>query len=227
MSPFRQSVAGLLGLLALAVPGAAQEPLMLRIVDGQVTLRAANVPVSAILSEWARVGGTNVVGAERLPVAPVTIELDDVSERQALDVLLRGASGYLLARRPAGTSGASFFNRILIMPASTAPRALPAPTPTAAPRLPQPAPVQAEPEGPEEGPGRQNGPGGPVQMPTVSPPAPLPVPAPDAPVSPQVPGVVVTPSNPFGVPTGSSENPGGVTPVPQQQPAGNRPPDGN
>jgi hypothetical protein len=210
-------------LTTLAVPAAAQAPLTLSIQDGQVTLKAQNVPVATILNEWARIGGTNVIGANRVTGAPVTLELDGVPERQALEVLLRNVSGYLLALRPEGTSGASVFNRILIMPASAAPRPLPVP----APAVNQTRAPQGNDEGPGdiilEGPnpnrpapavrpapfGGQNGQNGP-------PPTPLPVPETAAPVPPVTPGVVVTPSNPFGIPTGSSSRPGVVTPVPQQ-----------
>ena len=232
---------GLAVLVGLARTAAAQQPVTLDLRDGHVSLKAQNVPLRTILNEWARVGGTSIVGADRVPALPVTIELVDVPERQALDTLLRGVSGYLLGTRPAGTPGTSVFNRILIMPTSVAPRALPvqaapngfvpATRPPQIPQTPQqsvqdvddgPDPVDAQPGG---APGRQ------VRMPIVSgqnvpvpaltpAPAALPVPDTSTPTSaqPTPPAVVTSPGNPFGVPTGSSLRPGVVTPAPTQKP---------
>jgi hypothetical protein len=43
-----------------------------------------------------------------------------VPERQALDILLRSAAGYMIANRAAG-EGRSSFDRVLILPTSSAP----------------------------------------------------------------------------------------------------------
>jgi hypothetical protein len=199
--------------LVFASLAAAQDPLLLQIRNGQVTLKAQNVTLRTILTEWARVGGTNIVGADRAGGAPVTIELADVPERQALDVLLRNVSGYMLAMRPTGVQGVSAYNRILIMPPSAAPRALP-PQAVGAARFPQVNPADPDDAPPDvvlEGPGIAR-PGQPVRLPNVTGgpiPAPLPVPDTDAPEPSQTPGVVVvSPGNPFGVPVGSSSQPG-------------------
>jgi hypothetical protein len=221
-------VSGLACLIAVAASASAQEPLSLQIRNGHATIKAENVPLRTILNEWARVGGTNVVGAERIAGgAPVTIDLTDVPERQALDILLRNVSGYLLALRPEGTQGTSVYNRIIIMPPSTAPRALPVQQAGTAPRLPQNLPNSdddVEPGVVLEGPGSSARPGQPVRLPNVnapntSTPAPLPIPESGSPLPQPMPGtVVVTPGNPFGVPPGSSSRPGEIVPVPQQQP---------
>jgi hypothetical protein len=217
-----RSIFGLVLVLGLAATSAAQAPLNLQIRGGQVTLQAENVALRTILSEWARVGGTNVIGADRVAGPPVSIELTDVPERQALEVLLRNVSGYMLAMRPAGVQGASLFNRILIMPPSVAPRALP--QQAATPRFPvnvPPADDEAPPDVVLEGPAGPNRGGPPVRMPTVTGqmPEPLPVPETTEPASPGTPGaVIITPANPFGLPPGSSSQPGVITPVPQPQP---------
>ena len=113
----------LAALIALcAVPARAQQGVALRFQDGRVTLRADNAPVRTILAEWARLGGATIVNGERVVGPPVTIELTDVPERQALDVVLRNVAGYLLAPRRAGSQAASTFDRILILPTSVAPR---------------------------------------------------------------------------------------------------------
>jgi hypothetical protein len=67
-----------------------------------VTLHAQNVPVRTILAEWARVGGARIVNGERVAGAPVTLDLEGIPERQALDIILRGVSGYVVAAREPG-----------------------------------------------------------------------------------------------------------------------------
>ena len=80
-------------------------------------------------------GGTTIVNGERVPGPPVTLELQDVSEQQALDIVLRGVSGYLVAPRETAVAGASAFDRIFILPTSS--------RPTNASALPQPPQQQA------------------------------------------------------------------------------------
>src|SRR5947207_8201466 len=106
--------------LRTAAPASAERRLTIN--DGRVTLSARDTTVRQILAEWARVGQTKIVNAERVPGGPVTLELTNVPERQALEVLLRTASGYLAAPRAAAVANASVFDRILIMPTSSPPR---------------------------------------------------------------------------------------------------------
>jgi len=112
--------------------------------DGLVTLDATNATPAAILAEWARVGGTRVVDGEKVTGAPVTLKLEGTPERQALDIVLRSAAGYIAAPRTAGgVSGASQFDRIVVMPVSvnaSAARTTPLPTPQAMP-VPTPMPT--------------------------------------------------------------------------------------
>lgn len=138
-------------LLATAVavlsilPGRADaQQMTLQIQNGLVTLDAQNVSVRQILAEWARIGGARIVNGEKVVGGPVTLQLNGIPERQALDAILRGVSGYMLAARQAGSTGASEFDRILILPTSAAPRTT---TPPAnAGFAPRPMPVQpAEP----------------------------------------------------------------------------------
>jgi hypothetical protein len=118
--------------LAAAAPAAAQRPVLLQFDGGRVTLRAENAPVRMILAEWARLGGALVVNGEKVIGAPVTLELVGVPEKEALDIVLRRAvAGYVLTGRRAGTHGASAFDRILIVPASTVPAPVPATAPSA------------------------------------------------------------------------------------------------
>lgn len=127
--------------LFVALAASAQQPVQLQFLEGRVTLRAQNAPVRVILEEWARLGGATIVNGERVTGPPLTLELTGVPERQALDVVLRTVAGYMLAPRRAGATGASAFDRIMILPTSVAPRN-PPPTPAATAR---PSPVLPRP----------------------------------------------------------------------------------
>lgn len=104
----------------VAQPAQAQK-LTLAISDGRVTLDATNVPVRQILAEWSKVGGTKFVNAERISGAPVTLSLVDIPEKQALEIVLRNVAGYMAAPRADLSTGASQYDRILVLATSTAP----------------------------------------------------------------------------------------------------------
>ena len=110
--------------------------------DGRVSIVARDATVRQILTEWARVGQTKIVNVERVPGGPVTIELKSVTETQALEVLLRSLSGYILAPRAVAAANMSTFDRIIIMPTLAAARqtasASSAPPPPGVPQVPQP-----------------------------------------------------------------------------------------
>ena len=124
-------VLGLAGGMLAASPSFAD--VKLTIGNGRVTLVAKDVTVRQILTEWARIGQTKIINLERIPGGPVSIELNNVPEAQALDVLLRSVAGYLAAPRPVDVANLSHFDRIVVMPTSAAPRPA-ASTATAAPR---------------------------------------------------------------------------------------------
>jgi hypothetical protein len=128
----RLAAAVLFGTLSITSAAQAGE-LTLQIQDGLVMLRARDVSVREILAEWGRVGGTRIVNGERLQGGLVTLQMDGVPERQALDVLLRSASGYMAAQRADAGAGASVFDRILVLATS---RVVPVPPagPGAGPR---------------------------------------------------------------------------------------------
>ena len=105
-------------IVAFALPADAQQ-LNLQIGDGRVTLDAVNVPARQILAEWARVGGTKIVGGDKITGAPLTLKFVDMPERQALDIILRNVAGFMAAPRlTSATAGASTYDRILIMATS-------------------------------------------------------------------------------------------------------------
>src|SRR5215467_9985176 len=120
------------GWLAFAPMAHAEVQLSLR--DGRVTLVARDATLRQILTEWARVGKTTVVNVERVPGGPLTLELRDVPESEALDVLLRSLSGYMTAPRTTPVADGSFYSAIAVMPTVAAPvsrtaSAAPAPAP--------------------------------------------------------------------------------------------------
>jgi hypothetical protein len=217
-------------LLSMRPAPAAAQSVHVEFNNGLVTVSAQNAPVRQILAEWARLGGTTFVNGDRVPGGPVTIELQNVPERQAIDVLLRSVSGYMVAAREATSSaGASAFDRILIVPTSSAPR------PSQAALLPQPVPqpvqqpfvpeIDIDQDDPERNlPGdvepQEDRPANPRRAPFVPPtingrpmpPQPFQPDPDDAEEQPPA----TTPNNPFGVGPGSSR-PGVITPAPQQQ----------
>ena len=69
-------VAALSALLFCCAGPAGAQSVKLEFNDGQVNLTTQNASLRAILAEWARLGGTQVVNGERMAGAPVTLELD-------------------------------------------------------------------------------------------------------------------------------------------------------
>jgi hypothetical protein len=118
--------------------------------DGKVSVVAKDATLRQIMSEWARVGQTKVVNVERIPGGPLTLELKNVPEDQALDILMRPLSGYMAAPRALRSPNLSKFDRILVMPTVAAART--STTASSAPPPPtfQPAPTfqppQAQPD---------------------------------------------------------------------------------
>jgi hypothetical protein len=111
-------------------------------MQGRVTLVAQNVTIREILAEWQRVGGSQIIDAERLGGAPVPmLQFDARPETEVMDSLLRSAAGYILGPRTARTAGPSIFETVMILPTST-PTASSAYTPPAA----QPLRTQGSPD---------------------------------------------------------------------------------
>jgi hypothetical protein len=84
--------------------------------DGRVTLVARDATLRQILAEWARVGQTRIVNLERVPGGPVSIDLTDVPESQALRIVLRSLGGFMAAPRAVPDVTLSRFDRIVVMP---------------------------------------------------------------------------------------------------------------
>jgi hypothetical protein len=221
------------GALAAAlfwvVPGtAAAEELNLTIVNGRVTLIAQDVTVRQILAEWARVGETRIENGDKMLGPPVTLELRDVSESEAIETVLRSAAGYMVAPRAAGRAGASSYDRIVIL-ATSQPPAVSAPPPTFnAPNRPRPIPQPMMPAVDEdevdqqnvaETPGMQQFPGQPPEPGTQ----PLPQgQAPQGPITAPRPGQLPQPTVP-GNPYRPGVRPPGMPPVPGVPPQPTKP----
>jgi hypothetical protein len=136
--------AGALFLLIPALTASAQVQLSVR--SGRVTLVATNATVRQILVEWARVGKTNIVNVERIPGDPLTLQLTNVPESEALDLLLRSVAGYLAVPRRVPVADLSRYDRILVLPTAAAARA-----PVAATTAPTaPTPESHQPKGPRQ-----------------------------------------------------------------------------
>ena len=129
-------VAGAIVSLLAVSPAAADVQITMQ--DGKVSIVAKDATLRQILTEWARVGQTKVVNVDRIPGGPLTLELSNVPEPQALDVLLRSVSGYMAAPRGTAAADLSMFDRIIVMPTAAAPR----PAASAAP----PAPAFQQPQ---------------------------------------------------------------------------------
>jgi hypothetical protein len=136
----KATVVGVLFLLSVASAASAQVQLSIR--GGRVTLVATNATVRQILTEWARVGKTNIVNVERIPGGSLTLQLTNVPEPEALDLLLRSVGGYVAAPRTVAVADLSRYDRILVLP--TAGAGAPVPVETA------PTPVLHEPKGPRQ-----------------------------------------------------------------------------
>jgi len=129
---------------SLAAASTAAAEVRVAIANGRATVVAKDATLRQILAEWARVGQVTIVNLDRVPGGPITIELPNMPEAQALDVLLRSISGYIAAPREAAVANASQFDRIVVLPTLATPRA-PASTVAQQPTLTQPAPFAGPP----------------------------------------------------------------------------------
>ena len=100
--------------VALASPCWAGQ-VKLDIRGGQVTLSAKDATVREILAEWARVGQTRIVNAERIGGGLLTLDLNGVPEAKALDTVLRSVAGYVAAPRMTALCSV-MSNRNLLLP---------------------------------------------------------------------------------------------------------------
>ena len=210
---------------AVAAPAAAGE-LTVKIGDGRATVIAKDVPLRDILAEWARVGNTRLVNAEKLLGGPISLELVDMPEKEVLDILLRSAAGYMTGPRPAGVPGASLYDRVMILATSRPPPTTYTPAPSPFPRTMQ-APPQPPPEDDDDGEPGDQGPNAPPGM-FQNPGVPYPGAPPQAPQTLPTPGQtppVQNPNMPPGALPPGAVPPGAIPPgdEPQATPPGTAP----
>lgn len=215
--------------VCIAAASTASAEVRLTMQNGRVSLVAKDATVRQILTEWARVGQTKIVNVERVPGGPVTLELADMPEAQALEILLRSLSGYITAPRPVDVANLSHFDRIIIMPTLAAarpatPASPPPPTFQPAPQFQPPQPAddvdddRPSPNAPVPGPPQR----GPVfntfPQPQVVNPQQQPMPQPGVPVQQQgQPGQPTASPTPVA-PYGGVAVPGMVAPPPAPVP---------
>jgi|RhiMetdeSRZDD1v2_1073273.scaffolds.fasta_scaffold63604_3 hypothetical protein len=209
---------------------AAAGDLKLTLNNGRVTLIAQDVPLRQILDEWARVGKTTIVNGDKLSGPPLTLQLVDQPEREVLDVLLRSASGYIVAQKDVTAPGASVFDKVMILPVSRGPVGVAAntpPTPFNNRPMPmqQPMPVPDDDDPPGEQPPQVLPPGVIVPGGGQNPPVVQTAPGQQPPLTAPRPGFLPAPPagqpNPYGppmVPGGQPMVPGGQPMVPGAQP---------
>jgi hypothetical protein len=127
-------------LVTLVTLPAAGQSIKVSFHGGKVDLQRRERHRAGDPHEWARVGGTRVVNAERIAGPPVTVEFKDAYEQQALESLLRGVSGYIVGQRRCRRATSSGFDRIVILATSNAPR--PSPVTPCVSRPPGPQPLR-------------------------------------------------------------------------------------
>ena len=115
MANFTSVLTALIIAAVLAAVPAAGQTADVSFAAGRVTVAAHETPLAAILGAWERHGGSRFVGAGRLSDRPVSVQLVDVPEREALRVLLRSAAGYVAIPNAVPQPGASAYDRVLIM----------------------------------------------------------------------------------------------------------------
>jgi hypothetical protein len=213
------ALAGVLAAAALSPASAAE--VQVSIANGRVTLVAKDATVRQILTEWARVGQVKIVNVERIPGGPLTLELKDMPEHQALDLLLRSVAGYLAAPRAEIVANQSRFDRVVVMATAAVPRTPVAAAPASAQPIFNPAPPPIPDDIADEQPPNVVPPGNPrgplfnpfPQPQVVNPPGVAPA-TPDADTDSQE----TTPSATPGSMPGTVSTPGMIVPQPQAQP---------
>ena len=123
------------GALACATVASAQS-LTLRIEQGLVTLDPENVTVDEVLARWSRTTGLNVVSKTGTGSdIPISLHLSGVPEREAMTLLLKGLSGYIMGERVDPVTGITTIDRLVILTqsAAQAPAFVPAARPAAEP----------------------------------------------------------------------------------------------
>jgi len=214
-------------LVASLAAAPASADVQITMHDGRVSIVAKDATIRQILAEWAKVGQTKILNGDRVPSGPLTLQLTNVPEAQALDTLLRTVSGYLASPRAEFVSNLSKFDRIAIVPTPAPPMSMPTASAAPPPMFQQPPVFQRPAVDDQEGapnqpvfnqfpppqvanPAQQQNP---QQFGVAPAPGPLVLPANGAPPAAAYPGGATTP-------VGSSVPGMIVAPPPQKKPGG-------
>ena len=92
-------------VLTATRPRGQQPDVRIAFDGGRVTLQAREALVGDVLAEWARVGGTVITGADRLPPVKVTVNLVAVDEKSAIEAVIGSTMGYGFTTRPEAPAG--------------------------------------------------------------------------------------------------------------------------
>jgi hypothetical protein len=140
-TPMRTAIRTIVGTLTIvmlwgAFPLGQQATVRIAFDGGRVTLTATDALITDVLSEWARVGGTVISGADRLAPARISVNLVAVEEWSAIVQMIGSANGILATGRTDGPAGSSRLSTVMFAPpagASRGPLTRPAPGDPAAP----------------------------------------------------------------------------------------------
>src|SRR5580693_8115811 len=110
-------------VLSLAASSNARAEVKVTMSEGKVSIVAKDATLRQILAEWARVGQAKIVNIERITGSPITIELENMPESAALDVLLRSVAGYFAMPRAVPADNLAVYDRVVVMPGTATPRA--------------------------------------------------------------------------------------------------------
>jgi hypothetical protein len=209
----------------LAGSAVAAPTVQLSIRGGRVWLIANRATAAEILAEWSRIGATRIVNRERLAGPPLTLDLRDVAEAEALDIIMRSAGGFVaVGRTEIDASGQlSRFSQVVVVPAQAGGGGTVAPPAVTLPAAAPPIAVQTPVLTPS-GSQRLIGPDG-LPVPDDQDDAPPPPPTPPVGVKPggSMPPGFSEPAN--AVPPPGAPRPGVITlPTPPKRPGGSTSP---
>lgn len=129
LEPLRVNVSRLIvaALLTLSVASQARaQALQLDVHDGLVWLNADHVSLGEIVRQWARTRDLRVVRPELLEGVVITLRLSGVPESEAVQILLRGVTGYVAVMDDTTAVPFPILKRLVLV-SPTAPRELASP----------------------------------------------------------------------------------------------------
>ena len=93
---------------------ASGQTLHVEVGSGRVTIDAQDTDVATVLQEWSRVGDIEIVNSAAVAGRRVNLRLDQVHEREAIQLLLGNTVGYIASLR-ALQDGKSILQRVTVI----------------------------------------------------------------------------------------------------------------